>query len=301
MDIETIGNIIATFGLAGLMFVMGLGLTRDDFGRIFAQPGAVSLGLFGQIVLLPLVAFLIASVFQLQPAIALGLMVIAACPGGPTSNAFSYMARGDVALSITLTAISSVLAFITVPTLINLSISQFGYGEGDVTLSFVDSAMRVFLMTALPVAMGMMLRSLNKQIADAIARRLFLLTFACVIVPSFGLVVREWKVFLDADLGGASAAILLNLSMMAIGFGLANLFKINTRQSRTISLEVGLQNFGLAFVIISVFRGDTELMLPGLVYLPCMLIMGFIAAYLFSRSGPALHADPQSIAAGTSQ
>jgi len=285
--LKEVAGLMATLGLSGLMFTIGLTLTVADFTRIIRYPLAVSVGLIGQIILLPLVAFCVAILFQLSPALALGLMIIAACPGGPTSNAFSMMAKGDLALSVTLTAISSVIAFITVPTIVNLSIGYFGYGEGQVSMSFIDAAYRVFVTTALPVMLGMVAsRLLPREFIERIDRPLFVTSFVAVLLPSIALVINQREILSSVSVIEASSAAILNVAMTVIGLLLGVLAKLTTGQTKTISIEVGIQNFGLAFVIIHTFLDDVQLLVPGIAYLPTMFIVGFSLAYYLSSVSP---------------
>ena len=151
---------------------------------VIRKPKAAALGLIGQIILLPIVGALIAIVFQLNPHIAVGLMIIAACPGGATSNAFSVLVKGDSALSISLTAMSSLLAFITLPIIVNVSMDFFKYGDGTVTLSFIDTAIQLFLTTALPVMLGMLCRNFVPKFADVVGKPLFYFGFICLLFPT---------------------------------------------------------------------------------------------------------------------
>ncbi len=289
-DFSNWADDLAILGVTGLMFSMGLSLTTSDFTRSVRFPTPVIIGLFGQIILLPLVAFTIAKIFGLTDYIALGLMIIAACPGGSTSNAFSFLAKGDVALSITLTAFSSIFAFATIPFVINLSISYIGYGGGDIQLSFVETAMRVFMTTALPVLVGMIVRAMATSIAQKVQKPIFYIALLSILLPSIEILFRYTNIFFGKDLLGSASAIVLNITMICIGFTLGKLTRLPHQQQRTLALEVGIQNYALVEVIVLVFLDDVRLLAPGILYLPTMLITGTALAYFFSRA-PNKEAD----------
>ena len=183
---------LPNIAIFSLMFSIGIGLSVQDFLYVIRNPKAALVGLTGQIILLPLIGALIAIVFRLDPHIAIGLMIIAACPGGATSNAFSVLVKGDLALSISLTAMSSLLAFITLPLIINLSLVFFDYGDGTVTLSFIDSAKQLFFTTALPVLLGMVCRFYFPQFSRRISKPIFYFGFRLPFL-SYDLCLQKFR------------------------------------------------------------------------------------------------------------
>ena len=212
---------LPNIAIFSLMFSIGIGLSVQDFLYVIRKPKAALVGLTGQIILLPLVGALIAIVFRLDPHIAIGLMIIAACPGGATSNAFSVLVKGDLALSISLTAMSSLLAFITLPLIINLSLVFFDYGDGTVTLSFIDSAKQLFFTTALPVLLGMVCRFYFPQFSRRISKPIFYFGFACLFYPMIS-VFKNFAGLIDSsNIFQSTSAILLNVTMMCVGAGLS--------------------------------------------------------------------------------
>ena len=207
-------------------------------------------------------------------------MIIAACPGGATSNAFSVLVKGDLALSISLTAMSSLLAFITLPLIINLSLVFFDYGDGTVTLSFIDSAKQLFFTTALPVLLGMVCRFYFPQFSRRISKPIFYFGFACLFYPMIS-VFRNFGGLIDpSNIIQSTSAILLNVTMMCVGAGLGTLFGLSRSQSRTLSVEVGIQNFALVMVVILIFLKDLTLITPAVFYLPSMYLSAFALSYL---------------------
>ena len=273
---------LPNIAIFSLMFSIGIGLSIQDFLYVIRKPKAAAIGLVGQIILLPLVGALIAIAFRLDPHIAVGLMIIAACPGGATSNAFSVLVKGDLALSISLTAMSSLLAFLTLPLIVNLSLSFFEYGDGIVKLSFIETAIQLFFTTALPVILGMICRFYFPKFSRHISKPIFYFGFACLLYPLVS-VFRNFAGLIDRTVMLQSAsAILLNVTMMCIGAGLGVLFGLSRSQSRTLSVEVGIQNFALIMVVIIVFLKDLTLIAPAVFYLPSMYLSAF-ALSLLSR------------------
>ena len=271
---EQIWTHMAVMGLVAIMFSMGLGITLEDFRRIVTRPYPVALGLFGQILILPVVAFAIVYVLQLPEPLALGLIIVAACPGGATSNAFSYMSHGDVPLSITLTAVSGALAFITTPLVVNLGVSAFAETSSEFSLPFAKTSIQVLTTTALPVALGMLSRTYIPLAWNRLKNVIFAIGLKLIIVPSLHTVTKNFDVMLSMLGDAAIAAIGLNIAMLLVGWLIAALGRLSLQQQKTISLEVGLQNFGLAVVIITSFLKRPELLIVGLFYLQSMLTTG---------------------------
>lgn len=275
---------IATGGLVAMMFAMGLGLTLGDFSRVLRNPLAAAVGLGGQILVLPLVAIAIIAMIQPSPWVAVGLMVIAACPGGATSNAFSFMAKGDVALSISLTAISGVCAFITTPLIVSIGAQMFGEGDARVSLSFLDTSLRILLTTALPVSLGMAARANIALPWERISRWIFGIGLLAVLGPSGRIIFNNAEMMANSLGSAAIGAVALNVSMMTIGFAMAALARLPNTQRRTISIEIGIQNFALAVVIIMSILKDPRFLVPGLFYLPVMYIAGAVMVWLSRRA-----------------
>jgi len=289
-----INSQLPNIAIFSLMFSIGMGLSIQDFLYLFRKPKAAIIGLTGQIILLPLIGALIAITFRLDPHIAVGLMIIAACPGGATSNAFSVLVKGDLALSIALTAMSSLLAFITLPMIVNLSLNFFDYGEGTVTLSFIDTAIQLFFTTALPVLLGMVCRNFLPELTRRINKPIFYFGFACLFYPLIS-VFRNFAGLIDQSIiFQSSSAILLNVTMMCVGAGLGALFGLSRSQSRTLSVEIGIQNFALVMVVIIVFLKDLTLIPPAVFYLPSMYLAAFALSYVsrkYKGETPVLTAD----------
>jgi bile acid:Na+ symporter, BASS family len=286
--IDAAFRILPLAGVGALMISMGLGLDVSHFRQVARAPRALMAGLAGQIILLPVVAFGICFVFDLPNHVALGLMVIAACPGGATSNAFSVLIRGDIPLSITLTAISSFFSFLTVPIIIGLAISQFGFGSQTVRLSFGDTAVQLLITTALPIGIGMVLRRLRSKWPQKLVVPLYWFGFVALLLPSFTFFSTFSGAFDRHDMIPAMTAALLNFVMVGVTFPLARALALGPVQTRTLAIEVGIQNYGLILAIIVVFLKDTRLLAPAFIYLPAMLISASLIAALMRLKTPKL-------------
>lgn len=281
------------------MVSMGMSLTVTDFVRVLQSPRAILLGFAGQTVLLPMIAVIIALALSLPSHIALGLIIIAACPGGATSNAFSIIAKGDGALSISLTAVSSILAFLTVPFIINTGASVIGGTSSEVTLNFVDAARRIFLNTVVPLFLGMAIRRAMPERSVPFIRPLLLFGIAVLILPIF-MFIQQFKSLLSGpDVLASTSSILLNWIMIAVGFIVGILGGLPPKQARTLSIEIGIQNYGLVLIIIVTFLQDFSLLLPAMLYLPSMYVTGILMVWiadrydhLFSRTNPDTTAEP---------
>jgi bile acid:Na+ symporter, BASS family len=279
--ISTSLQLAPIIGVMALMISLGLGLTIKDLAYALTRPKSMAIGLVGQLIMAPLVAFLICTIFSLPPYIAVGLMIIAACPGGATSNAFTVMARGDVALSVSLSAISSLVIFFTLPFIVNLSVEHFLSGQGAVKLSFADSAARVFMTTALPIAVGMLARRFVPAASRLLEKPLYYMGFGLLLIPAVSFFAEFGPMLKAGGALAASSAILLNVTMMVLTYGVSAMMGLSGQLRRTLSLEVGIQNFGLVLVIIVTFIGDIRMILPALLYLPSM----FITATIVGRMG----------------
>lgn len=251
-----------------IMICMGMELVLADFRRVIKMPRATIVGLFGQMILLPATGIVLAHWPGLATEIVLGIVIITACPGGAPSNIFSYLARANIALSVTLTSLSSVLCFATIPLWINLGIELFGGGSeaggAPVRLPLGRSIVQLFVVTLLPVAIGMGIRSRWPALADRIRvplRRSMALLMAAAIVI---IVASEWENVVDNLETSAGSALLLVSAMLGAAYALARSSGLDERDAFTISIEVGLQNAALATMIVVNLLGRPELLIfPG--------------------------------------
>ncbi len=248
---------------------MGLSLTERDFRNIFTYPRAVITGLCCQMLLLPLLAFLIALLSNIDPLFKVGLMIIAACPGGATSNLVTYLLRGNVALSISMTAINSIITLLTIPLVVTLSLMYFIQQDTEIHLKVGETIVNVFLITLLPAFAGTQIRKWRPVWADGLERPLK------IILPLLLALIFTGVVFIDRGTESATVrdfinilpfAILLNFAAMGAGLLIAKLLGLRIRDQYTISIEVGLQNSALAIFVAANLLGSHPMALVPVVY-----------------------------------
>ena len=271
-------SLIPTLTLFAMMLAMGMTLRLDDFRRIAMHPGPIGFGLLGQLVLLPLAAFAIAALLALPQTYAIGLVLIAACPGGVTSNVLAHYARGDTALSISLTAFSSLVAFATVPLIVTLGIRAFGGASGAIELSAAEMAWTLLLTTALPVFLGMAALRYRPHLAARLQRPLLLGSTGVLLLLVAGLGVSLWssEENIASLFGRTLPAVALLIGVMT-GFGMlgARALGLDAAQGRTIAIELGIQNFNLAMVVAVTVLDEPRYVGPALIYLPVMFVFAF--------------------------
>jgi len=255
--------------LAIITLGMGLSLTERDFKNIFVYPKAVITGLCCQMILLPVIAWLIARSIDINPFFKVGLMIIAACPGGATSNLVTYLLRGNVALSISMTALNSILALITIPLVVLFSLEIFMHEQTTIHLSVWDTIFKVFLITVIPAFVGTRIRKNYTKLATSLERPLR------IVLPLLLLVVYAGVIFIDEGAGKATRAdffrifpftLLLNTLAMAAGFLIARLMRLRVVNQFTISIEVGLQNSALAIFVAATLLKSKDMALVPVVY-----------------------------------
>ncbi len=279
MESSILTQVFLPLALAVIMFGMGLSLRFDDFKRILIYPKAVSLGLFNQLVLLPIVAFGIAILFQLPAELAVGLMILAACPGGATSNLITHLAKGDSALSITLTAFSSLITVITIPFIVNFSIVYFMPGGEEQKLEILGTVIAVLAITIIPVVIGMMVLKKAPQLAqkwDKPFRQFSAVFFVLIIVAALA---KERENLVQFFIEAGPASLALNLATLGLGYGLAKLAGLNFRQSLTIAVESGIQNGTLGITIAATLIVNSVMTIPSAIY--GLLMFGTAALIIF--------------------
>lgn len=283
MESTLLTTVILPASLFIIMIGMGLSLTLDDFRRVVRFPGAVTLGLFNQLILLPLIGFGLCYVFALSPFLAVGLLLLAACPGGATSNLISYVAKGDIALSVTLTAISSTVTIFTIPLIVRWGLAHFLGESRPVELPVLATMGQIFGITALPVSIGMLVRSRSLAFAQRMERPMRIASTVIFILILAGIVVANWQILLDALPVLGPATFTLNLLTMALGWALARFFGLNLAQSLTIAIESGIQNGTLAIVVASSILFLPEVSLPAAIYSIAMFLSGGALMWWFGR------------------
>lgn len=284
MSSNFLTGVLMPIALGIIMLGLGLSLTLADFKRVLVIPKPVFVGLFCQMILLPVVCFSIASGFGLSPALAVGLMLLSASPGGATANLYSHLAKGDVALNITLTAVNSLLSLFTLPLIINYSLVHF-MGEGKVIPLQFDKVVQVFAIVLVPVTIGMFIRARKPGVAARLDKPVKIMSAVFLLLIIVAAVIKE-RAILSAHFQEVGlAALAFNLVSMATGYFVPRLVRLPRRQAIAIGMEIGIHNGTLAIAIASAptLLNDTTMAIPAAIY---SLIMFFTAAafgYLANR------------------
>ncbi|TVZ56624.1 BASS family bile acid:Na+ symporter [Lutibacter sp. Hel_I_33_5] len=281
---EIIGKIFLPLSLAIIMLGMGMTLVPIDFTRIFKYPKAAIIGLTNQLVLLPIIGFLLAIIFNLNPTMAVGLMILATCPGGPTSNLITQICKGNIALSVTLTAIASIISILTIPFILSYALSYFGT-ETNVTiqLPIVDTILQIMVITVIPISIGMLIRKYKTDFAKRMEKPMriastviFILVFIAVLAANYKMIGVGMK-----EVGLVTLS--LNILTMGLGYVTAKFFKLNLKNTISITVESGIQNGTLAFVIATTILNNVEMGIPIGAYSLWMFITGGILMWYFGK------------------
>jgi BASS family bile acid:Na+ symporter len=288
MNMNIVTQVFLPLVLAFIMFSMGLDLTINDFKRIGKFPKAFILGFLLQFVSLPLVAFGLSYLFityGLDPQYAVGLIIVAACPGGVTSNMMTHIAKGDSALSISLTAVTSIVSVLTLPFIVNLALNEFMGSYNTVALPLGKTILGIFLITTVPVTLGMLIKGLKNETAlkiEPISRKLASILFVIIVVAA---IAKDWRLISENILTIGPLTLALNTTAMLIAFISSKLCNLNQSQTTAITYECGFQNGTLAIFITLSLLGNSMMMLPGGIY--SILMFGSAALYyiLLRKSG----------------
>nr|WP_312447107.1 bile acid:sodium symporter family protein [Brevundimonas naejangsanensis] len=266
-----------------IMFGLGLSLTPSDFVRVGRQPKAAAVALACQLLLLPAICFALVLAFQLPPLLAVGMMLLAASPGGTTANLYSHLFRGDVALNISLTAINSVIAVVTLPVIVNLAVAYFQPGDMKVGLQLTKT-LEVFMIVLVPVALGMLVRGLKPGFAQAMDNPVRIASILILTLVILGAAASSLDVLLANFQALAGIVILFCLFSLGIGFAVPRLLKIERPQAIASAFEVGLHNATLAIVIAQSVLRSPEMTLPGAVYGVLMFPLAAAFGLLITRN-----------------
>ena len=281
MNIVT--DVILPLALAFIMFVLGMGLTGADFLRVVKQPRDFFVGSFSQIILLPIIAFILIKIWPIAPELAIGVMIIAAAPGGVTSNLLTSFAKGDVALSISLTAIISLICVFTIPFIVLTSINLLGLSDISQNISIASMSRDMFLIVTVPVILGMIFRKISYKATsklEPVAKKISIVLFILVLLGAIA-AERENVISYFAQAGLITLA--LNVIMMVVAYYIAQLLASGTKQKKCITIECGLQNGTLAiFVATSIFGGGMYV-IPAATYSLIMFATSLIFVYLVKK------------------
>ena len=275
-------EVFLPLALAFIMFALGLGLTLKDFLRVIQQPRDFFVGLLSQIILLPIVAFILVKVWPIAPELAIGVMIIAAAPGGVTSNLLTAFAKGDVALSISLTAIISLLCVITIPIVVLTSIDLLSEINVEQNISLISIARDMFLIVTVPVLLGLVLKHFFEGIAsfEPFARKISAILFVLVLL---GAIAAERDNVISYFAQAGLITLTLNIVMMILAFYIAQTLASGNAQKKCITIECGLQNGTLAIVVATSIFGGGMYVIPAATYSLIMFATSLIFVYLVKK------------------
>lgn len=292
-------SVFLPLALGIIMLGLGLSLTLADFTRVVKYPKPVLVGLFCQLLLLPVACFLMVQAFGLAPALAVGMMLLAASPGGTSANLYSHLAHGDVALNITLTAVNSVVAVLTMPFIVNLSLVYFMEGDQAIPLQFAK-VVQVFAIVLGPVAIGMFLRSRFPGFATRMESPVKVISALFLLLIIVLALVKDWQTVLEYAPVVGAAALAFNLLSLAVGYFVPRLLKLSLRQAIAIGMEIGIHNgtLAIALALSPVLLNNSTMAIPAALY---SIIMFFTAAafgwWVNAAHGKQLKAEGGDVAA----
>ena len=274
MESSLLNVVLLPLALGVIMLGLGLSLTIDDFKRVVQYPKAILIGLISQMIILPVICFFIVRLFGLSPELAVGLMLLAASPGGPTANLYSHLYKGDVALNISLTAVNSLISLFTLPFIVNFAIDYF-LNSGQVIPMQFKKVIEVFAIVLIPVSFGMLLKSKVPALSVKLNKPVKVLSALFLVLIIAGVVYQERVNILSYFKMVGSAALVFNILSMAIGYYLPKLLKTGEKQAIAIGMEIGIHNGTLAIYIALSVIGNSMMSVPPAIY---SLIMFFTAA-----------------------
>ena len=265
-----------------IMMGMGLSLVTNDFKRVVKYPKAVAIGLTNQLLFLPLVGFALATFMSLEPEYAVGVMLLVLCPGGTTSNLFTYLAKGDVALSVTMTAIASVITVFTIPIVLSFSLVYFMGAGSEFQLPVAKTMISLIALTILPVSIGMLIKNYKPNFADKaqVMVSRFGVIFLSFLVIFLGYVQRD--ILVEALVATGPVSLILNVSTMALGYYTSKWFGLNPAQRRSITMEVGLQNSTLSMFMALTLLANYKMSLTPAIYTLIMFLTAGIMVRVFT-------------------
>jgi bile acid:Na+ symporter, BASS family len=275
METNVFTTVLLPLALAVVMLGMGLSLVPEDFQRITRYPKAVAIGTICQVLLLPLLGWLIALAIPMPPEIAIGLIILSVCPGGPSSNLITYLAKGDVALSVTLTALSSIITVFTIPLVTNLALQRFLGQSAAIALPMGKTMVQIFLITLLPTLIGMAIRYQFPRVAQRLEKQMGRLAAGLLALIIVLLMIREGSK-LPGFIGQVGLGVLLLNGLATLtGWFAGKLFRLPLAQQICIAIEVGIQNGTLAIAITAGLLNNPDMAVPAAVYSLLMYVTGF--------------------------
>ncbi|HUH29331.1 bile acid:sodium symporter family protein [Gelidibacter sp.] len=281
---EIISNIFLPLSLAIIMLGMGMTLVLADFSRILKNPKAILVGLTNQLIFLPIIGFSLAIAFNLHPVMAVGLMILSTCPGGATSNLITQVCRGNIALSVTLTAISSIICVFTIPFILSYALDYFGTETGvAIKLPILHTIIQIMGITIIPISIGMFIRRLKPDFARRMEKPMRTASTVIFIIVFIAVLAANYTILGKAMREVGLVTLLLNILTMGVGYLTAQLFKLNLKSAISITVESGIQNGTLAIVIATSILNNFEMSIPTAAYAIWMFLTGGILMWLFGN------------------
>jgi BASS family bile acid:Na+ symporter len=285
VESSIVTNVLLPLALGVVMLGLGLSLTVADFARVLRYPRAVLVGLFTQTIVLVTVAYLFARLFSLPPELAVGMMLLAASPGGATANIYSHLARGDVALNITLTAINSALALVTLPLIVNAALGHF-LGQDQYVPPPTRKVIEVAAIIVIPVLVGMALRAGSTRLAARLEKPIRIFAVVVLAAVILAAIAAEWERLPGFIAAVGAACLAFNLSSMGMGYALPRMLRLPREQSIAISMEIGIHNGTLAiFIALNVLQ-DARMSIPAAVYSIIMFVTAGAFTLWLNRRSP---------------
>jgi len=298
MEQSVLTAVFLPIALGIIMLGMGMTLTPADFRRVVRFPKAAIVGLSTQLIMLPLLGFGLAAIFFDIPELAVGFILIALCPGGATSNIISHMAKADLALSISLTAVSSIVTNFTIPILLNVALFQYMGGEQGIQLPLVKTFLQIFVITILPVSIGMLIKHKFNDFAKQSEKSMSIISAVFFIIILLAALLKERANIIPYFQQAGFAALLLNTISLFVGYHLGRLFSLSYRQRSAVSIETGIQNGTLAITLALSpnILNNTEMAIPGAIYSLLMFLTAIVVIIYFKRkNNKEIKAHLQSI------
>ena len=285
MEQSVVTAVFLPIALGIIMLGMGMTLTPADFKRVLRYPKAAFVGLTAQLLILPLLGFGLAAVLFDVPELAVGFILIALCPGGATSNIISHLAKADLALSISLTAVASIVTNFSIPILLNMALFQYMGGEQAIQLPFVETFLQIFVITILPVTIGMLIKKRFNEFAKRTEKTMSIISASFFVLILLAALLKERANIIPYFQEAGLPALLLNLLSLFIGYQLGRLLSLSNRQRSAISIETGIQNGTLAIAIAlsPTLLNNSQMAIPGAIYSLLMFITAAFVIFYFKK------------------
>ncbi|MFT4741107.1 MAG: BASS family bile acid:Na+ symporter [Marivirga sp.] len=289
MEQSVVTAVFLPLALAIIMLGMGMTLTPADFRRVVRFPKAAIIGLSAQLIMLPLLGFGLAAVFFDVPELAVGFILIALCPGGATSNIISHLAKADLALSISLTAVSSLVTNFTIPILLNIALFKYMGGEQGIQLPLVKTFLQIFVITILPVSIGMLVKHRFNDFAKRTEKSMSIISAVFFVIILLAALLKEKANIVPYFQQAGLAALLLNGISLLVGYHLGRVFSLSHRQRSAISIETGIQNGTLAITLAlsPSILNNSQMAIPGAIYSLLMFVTAIIVIIYFKQKNNA--------------